>query len=650
MPVTGTTPLLDQVRDCRDLKKLSVEELPQLCEELRADLVATISKIGGHFGASLGVVELTVAAHYVFDTPNDKLVFDTGHQGYIHKMLTGRRDRMHTIRQGGGLSPFLKRAESPFDAFGAGHAGTAVSAALGMREAFHHRDEGHHVCAIVGDSAVVTGMSFEAMNHAGELGRNLTVILNDNGMSIAPAVGAFKQYLRRRLSAKAYNLLKREVKAILSALPIVGDDMMTIGRRVDERLKNLVAPAFLFEGLGFDYIGPIDGHDVAEVIKSLEIARSVSDRPVLIHALTVKGKGYAPAEADREAMHASGPFDPATGQAHANPRPDSGPKAPQYTKVFADAMIQLTEEDPRVCAITAGMPTGTGLNKDYAKRFPENFYDVGISEQHAVTFAAGLATEGMRPVVAIYSTFLQRGFDQILHDVCLQKLPVVFAMDRGGLVGADGPTHHGVFDYSYLRMMPNMTIMAPKDENELRRMMKTGVGLPGPSAIRFPRGESIGVELDGTIEPLPVGKSEVVFGDGPGESHVIVAAGSMVHASVQAARTLADEGIKVTVLNARFIKPLDQDMLVKLAQSAQTLLLVEENVLCGGFGSAVLELLSDQNVHVAQVRRLGIPDEFADHGSQNSLRQQYGLDEVGIAQAVRDLVSVAPIQAGQKIR
>lgn len=632
--------LLETVRDPRDLKKLPIEQLPKLCEELRTELVHTISKIGGHFGASLGVVELTVAAHYVYDTPNDKIVWDTGHQGYIHKMITGRLDRMHTIRRDGGLSPFLKRTESPYDAFGAGHAGTAVSAALGMREAFHHRDEDHHVCAIAGDSAIVTGMAFEAMNHAGDLGRNLTVILNDNGMSIAPAVGAFKQYLRRRLSARAYNVLKREVKAVLSAVPVVGDDMMTIGRRVDERLKNMVAPAFLFEGLGFEYIGPIDGHDVEEVVKALRIARDHSDRPVLIHALTVKGKGYAPAEADREAMHASGPFDPETGKA----LPSSGKKPPKYTSVFADAMIQLTQEDPRVCAITAGMPSGTGLNKGYEQRFPEHFYDVGISEPHAVTFAAGMACEGARPVVAVYSTFLQRAFDQILHDVCLQKLPVAFALDRGGIVGADGPTHHGVFDYSYLRMMPNMTVMAPKDENEMRRMLKTAVTVSGPAALRFPRGEGVGVELDETIDPLEVGKGEIVFGDGSAE-HVVVAVGNMVWPSVEAAKTLQAEDIDVTVFNARFIKPLDTDAIIHLAQQAHTMVIVEENVLAGGFGTGVLELLADRGIEMPRIKRIGIPDEFVDHGSQPTLRRAYGLDAEGVASAVRELVSVAPLRS-----
>ncbi len=451
------TPLLDSIREPKDLRALPVEALRPICHELRQELLRVVSATGGHLGSSLGAVELTVAAHYVFQAPLDRIVWDVGHQAYGHKVLTGRRDRLPTIRKDGGISGFLRRAESQYDVFGAGHAGTAVSAALGIREALHARGEPHKVLAIVGDASIATGMAFEAMNHAGSLPRNLVVLLNDNGMSIAPAVGALKEFLGRRLSGQVYNALKRDVKAVLNHLP-GGENMLAVARRLDERLKSLVTPGVLFEALGFDYVGPIDGHDVEKVVETLRLARGVVDRPVLVHALTVKGKGYEPAEAHAEAMHGVTPFDLATGR-QASGR-SSGPIT--YTQAFGDALALLAAQDPRVVAITAGMPSGTGLTR-FAREFPDRFYDVGIAEQHAVTFAAGLACEGRRPVVAIYSTFLQRAFDQCVHDVALQNLPVLFCLDRGGIAGADGPTHHGWGDLSWLRACPNLVVAAPRD-------------------------------------------------------------------------------------------------------------------------------------------------------------------------------------------
>jgi len=634
------TPLLDSIREPKDLRPLHPDQLRAVCDELRQDLIATVAESGGHFGSTLGVIELTVAAHYVFDTPNDKLVWDVGHQAYGHKILTGRRDRMRTIRQDGGLSGFLKRNESAYDAFGAGHAGTSISAALGMREAFFHRKEAHKVVAVIGDASVVTGMAFEALNHSGSLPRNLVVILNDNQMSIAPAVGAFKAFLRRRLTGQLYNALKRDVKAVLSMLP-GGDKAIAVASRIDERVKAMITPGVLFEGLGFDYLGPIDGHDVDKVVEALTLARSVADKPVLIHAYTTKGKGYAPAEIHVESMHGVTPFDPATGKAKS---PGAKPgAAPSYTQVYGETMIHLAEKDPRVVAITAGMPSGTGLTK-FGERFPDRFYDVGIAEQHAVTFAAGLACEGMRPVVAIYSTFLQRAFDQIVHDIAIQNLPVTFCLDRGGLAGADGATHHGWGDYSWMRSIPNLTVMAPKDENEMRRMIVTSLELPGPGSIRYPRGEGEGVRIDDVIEPLPVGRGEIVFGD-PSTAQVGIAAiGVTVGAALTAAAALAADGIDVCVVNARFVKPLDEELLSRLAHCPRGLITVEENVLQGGFGSAVLEMLQTRGVWPAQMTRLGMPDEFIHHGNPAKLRAECGIDAAAIASAARRMTAVQPMR------
>ncbi len=636
------TPILDKIREPKDLKDVDLDLLPRLCAELRHDLITTVSETGGHFGSTLGVIELTVAAHRVFDAPHDKIVWDVGHQAYAHKILTGRRDRMHTIRKDGGLNGFLKRNESIFDAFGAGHAGTSISAALGMREAFFHKKEGHKVVAIIGDSSVVTGMAFEALNHAGALPRNLVVVLNDNEMSIAPAVGALKAFLRRRLSGQLYNALKRDVKAVLNHVP-GGDKIADLAHRVDERIKALVTPGVLFEGLGFDYIGPIDGHDVHKVVEALSLAKEVVERPVLIHAITVKGKGYAPAEAHAESMHGVVPFDIATGKNKPAPKP----AAPTYTNVFGETLIKLAEMDPRVVAITAGMPSGTGLTK-FGERFPERFYDVGIAEQHAVTFAAGLATEGMRPVTTIYSTFLQRAFDQCVHDVALQNLPVTFCLDRGGIAGADGATHHGWGDLTWLRCIPNFVVMAPKDENEMRRMMLTALRHDGPAAVRYPRGEGEGVKLDEVIEPLPLGKGEVVFGDLDKAQFAIAAVGVMVPAAVKAAAELTAEGVDVCVVNARYVKPLDADLLCRIGQLPGGVVTVEENTLVGGFGSAVLELYSERGIRPAQMTRLGMPDEFVHHGSPEKLRQELGLDPASIASAVRKMAAVKPMRRADR--
>ena len=638
MENVSKTPLLDVIREPRDLRGLPAEQLPQLCEELRQDLLNVVCETGGHLGSTLGVIKLTVGAHFVFNSPHDKIVWDVGHQAYAHKILTGRRDRLPTIRKDGGISGFLKRNESPYDAFGAGHAGTSISAALGMREAFYQRGEKHKVVAIIGDASIATGMSFEALNHAGSLPRNLVVVLNDNEMSIAPGVGALKAFLRRRLSGQLYNALKRDVKAVLALVP-GGDAVTAVARRVDERVKALVTPGVLFEGLGFDYIGPIDGHDIAKVIEALNLAKDVVDRPVLIHALTIKGKGYPHAEAHHESMHGVVPFDLATGKNKPGPKP----AAPSYTQVFGETAIALAEQDPRVVVITAGMPSGTGLTK-FGERFPDRFYDVGIAEQHAVTFAAGLATEGMRPICAIYSTFLQRAFDQIVHDVAIQNLPVTFCLDRGGFAGADGATHHGWGDLSWMRAVPNLTVMAPKDENEMRRMIKTALELPGPASVRYPRGEGEGVVLDAVISPLPFGRGEIVFGDPATAQFGIAAIGTMVMPAVRAAEALAKDGVAVCVVNARFAKPLDVDLLARLVACPGGLLTVEENTLVGGFGSAILEMCAERGQFPSQIVRLGIPDEFIHHGTPSKLKAECGLDVDGIRAAIQRMASVRPIR------
>ena len=635
--------LLEHVNGPADLKRLAREELPALCRELRDEIIATCAAgSGAHLGASLGAVEIVAALHYVFDSPHDRLVWDVGHQAYAHKLLTGRRDRFRSIRKEGGLAGFPERAESPHDAFGVGHASTAISAALGMIEARRLKGETGKVVAVVGDGGLTGGVAFEGLNQAGYLERDLIVVLNDNEMSISPNVGALSSWFSQKLAGDTFNRLRHGVKEVLGALPH-GDQAIGGIRRVLDSSKALLTPGILFEGLGFQYVGPVDGHDVGALVDVLRRVEHV-DGPVLIHARTVKGKGYGPAESDlRTRGHGFTNFDIATGRSTARK-----PPVPTYTELFADAVGEHMAKDANVVAITAAMLEGTGLVRT-KERFPERVYDVGIAEQHAVTFAAGLACEGMRPIVAIYSTFLQRAYDQIVHDVALQELPVTFALDRGGLVGSDGKTHQGAFDIAYLRCVPNLTVMAPADEQELRDMLATSLSLPGPSAFRYPRGSGVGVPLRDP-RPLPVGKGRVVHAGGPKPDVLVVAYGTLVHPSIAAAKALAAEGIRAVVVDARFAKPLDEELVCDLASQARRVVTAEEGCLPGGLGAEVLEALSARGLQVP-VRRLGLPDRFVEHGDADAQKASFGLDAVGVAAACRELCEarvapVSPVRAG----
>ena len=609
------------MRHPRDLRVLQRDELLALCEEIRQFTVESVQKTGGHISSSLGTVELTVALHRVFDSPRDKLVWDTGHQAYVHKMLTGRKDRFDTLRQFGGISGFLARSESEHDVFGAGHAGTSISAAQGMAIARDLRHEDHHVVAVIGDGALTAGMAFEGLNNIGHMRTRVIVVLNDNGMSIAPNVGAVSRMLEALRTATPYRGAKQIARQVIDHMP--GSDLAEeTRRRLFTSLKALLIPNLLFEQLGFTYFGPVDGHDLFAVQSVLEKARDFGDGPVFVHVHTQKGQGYGPAEDDNVKWHGVS----ATGSAK--------PTAPQYTTVFADTVREILRADERTVAITAAMPGGTGLLPLF-KEFPDRLFDVGICEQHAVTFAAGLATQDMIPIVAVYSTFLQRGFDQVVHDVAVQDLSVVFAMDRGGIVGDDGRTHQGLYDIAFLRVLPGMTLMAPKDEAELRQMLWTGyrhaAARRGPIGIRFPRGTGTGVPLDAPLAEMPIGVSETLR---EGADLVILAYGQPVSAALEAANVLSRDGLEVTVVNARFAKPLDAERILALAASSPRFVTVEEHVIAGGFGSAVGELLAERGARV-DLEMLGIPDEHVDHGAQKLWRHHYGLDAEGIAAAIR---------------
>ncbi len=623
--------LLDRIDSPSELKRLAVGELPALCQEIRAEIIETCAKNGGHLGSSLGAVELNVALHYVFESPKDKLVWDVGHQAYAHKLLTGRRDRFRTIRLPGGLAGFPERHESEHDAFGVGHASTAISAALGMLEAKRLNGEAGKVVALVGDGAMTGGVAFEGLNQAGYLGRDLLVVLNDNEMSISPNVGALSEWFSKKFASRTYNRWRHAVKDFLAQVP-KGAEAIEIIRHGINATKALVTPGILFEGLGFHYVGPVDGHDVLSLVEAFQKLRTF-DAPVLLHAITQKGKGYEPAETDKATRgHGLSFFDVATGK----PVKKGGAKA--YTDLFAEALCEEMERSERTVAITAAMLEGTGLIKA-KQRFPDRTYDVGIAEQHAVTFAAGLACEGIRPVVAIYSTFLQRAYDQIIHDVALQRLPVTFALDRGGLVGADGKTHQGAFDLAYLRCVPNLVVMAPSDENELRHALRTSLSLPGPSAFRFPRGSGEGVPLDPEPKVLEVGKGRLLRAVPGRPDACVVAVGTTARPALAAAEALAAEGLAVSVVDARFVKPLDEDLIVGEAIRARRVVTVEEGCLAGGFGSAVLELFERRGL-VAEgilLRRLGLPDEFVTHGDPAKQRVEIGIDRDGIARACREL-------------
>ena len=621
--------VLDQIEFPIDVKKLDLEELRKLCGEIREEIISTVSKNGGHLASNLGVVELTVALHHVFELPHDKVIWDVGHQSYAHKILTGRRDRFHTLRQYEGISGFPKRDESPYDAFDSGHSGTSISSALGMAEARRQRGEEGKVIAVIGDGSMTAGVAFEGLNQTGHVDQDLIVILNDNEMSISPNVGALSSYLNRLMTGQFVNRFREDIKAFLETLPGIGKSVLRFAKQAEESLKGLLIPGLLFEELGLKYIGPIDGHRLDYLIETFQNIKKLRG-PILVHVITKKGKGYPPAEMNPARFHSVPPFVVETGE----PRKDQIKNPPTYTEVFGDTLCQLAKENRRLIAITAAMQSGTGLEQ-FSKEFPDRFYDIGIAEQHAVTFAAGLALEGMKPVVAIYSTFLQRAYDQVLQDVCLQNLPVVFALDRGGIVGEDGPTHHGLFDFSYLRHIPNLVIMVPKDEDEFQHMIKTAVECPLPVAFRYPRGKGEGVKRSDILKSIDIGKGEVLR---KGDDVLILAIGSTVYPSLRAAERLVKVGINPAVINSRFLKPLDGDLICGWAERIGKVLTVEENVLLGGFGSAVLELFQERGLFSIQVKRLGIPDLFVEHGPQPLLRAKYGIDENGILGAVQEMV------------
>ena len=607
---------------------LTLEEQERLAVEIRETIIATVARTGGHLAPSLGVVELTIALQAVFPTPQDRIVWDVGHQCYAHKLLTGRFGRFCTLRQSGGISGFPRRSESCHDAFGTGHSGTSISAAAGIAAARDAAGATHKVVAVIGDGSMTSGEAFEALNHVGHLKQDLVVVLNDNEMSISQNVGALSSYLNRVLTGHVPTRMRDEFVKFLRGLPGVGEQAAKIAKRVEESVKALIVPGLLFEELGFRYVGPIPGHELKNLIETFRNVRGEFKKPVLVHVITKKGKGYAPAERDPARYHGVGPFDPATGALI------PAPAHPSYTAVFGQALLREAARERRLVAITAAMTDGTGL-APFAAAHPQRFFDVGIAEQHAVTFAAGLACEGIRPVVAVYSTFLQRAYDQVLHDVCLQGLPVFFALDRGGLVGDDGATHHGVFDLSYLRAMPNIVVAAPKDEAELARLVRTALLHGGPMAVRYPRGAGVGVAVPEDPEPLAIGSWETLR---PGGDLAILAVGACVHPALEAARQLEAEGWRIGVVNARFVKPLDAALLAATAGENALLLTAEENVLAGGFGAAVLEHFSAHGPADTRVELAGIPDEFVEHGTQTALRAKYGLDAAGLAAKARKML------------
>jgi 1-deoxy-D-xylulose-5-phosphate synthase len=630
---------LNQIDSPADLKKVPREDLPIVAEELRDYMVSVISKIGGHLASSLGAVELTIALHYLFDTPRDKIVWDVGHQAYGHKILTGRRDRFPTIRQYGGISGFPVRDESPYDTFNVAHAGTAISGALGMAVARDLKGEDFHVVAVVGDAGLTTGLELEGINNLGTLKKKVLVILNDNKMSISPNVGAFAGYLNRIVHGQAYHRLREEVEKMIRAVPRLGPRLLKLSQDLVETAKSMLIPGLVFEELGFEYVGPINGHNLEELMDVLSKAKN-RPGPVMIHIVTQKGKGYEHAEQLPVKYHGVTPFDFSTGAFHKGPV-----VAPNYTSVFGKAICQIAEKDPRVVAITAAMGEGTGLD-EFSKRFPERFYDVGIAEQHAVTFATGLACEGMRPVCAIYSTFLQRAFDQVMHDTCLMRAPVTFVLDRGGLVGADGPTHHGLYDLVYLPALPGIVVMAPKDENELRHMLYTAINLGGPAALRYPRGNGMGVTLDPELKALEIGKAEILR---EGSDIGILALGSMVYPCLEAAERLETLGIHATVINARFAKPLDEELICCLAAEKHFLVTAEEGTEAGGFGSAVATLLQDKKIP-ASILRIAVPDRIIPHGAPNLLHAKYGLDVDGIFERIKNFAHEFPVRPELRYR
>ena len=635
------TRILDTIDGPEQLRALTPEQMDELAEEIRREIIEKVSVKGGHLAPNLGVVELTMALHYVFDTPNDLLVWDIGHQAYVHKLLTGRRERFHTIRQFGGLSGYLRREESPYDVFGASHASTSISAALGLAAGRDLRGQNFKVVAIIGDGALTGGMALEALNNAGSLKKNLIIVLNDNEKSISDNVGALHHYLskvRRMQTTRSYRRLREMAKESIEKLPVVGDKMREAAGLAETSFKQFVMHSksgAIFEELGFKFFGPFDGHDLPLLLDVFENIKLI-EGPVIVQVVTQKGKGWEYSEKDSTKWHGPGAYDFTTGTIKKNA---SDP--PTYTEVFADTLVALAEKDTSIVGITAAMAEGTGLKKMH-QRFPERYFDVGIAEQHAVTFSGGLAVAGLRPVAAIYSSFLQRAFDQVIHDICIQDLHVVFAMDRAGIVGEDGPTQHGVFDIAYLRPIPNMKLMAPKDENELRHMLYTAIYMDGPVALRYPRGKALGVPQDAVLHKLEIGKAELLspstLEEAERQDCVILAYGSMVAEAELAAKELAAEGIRTAVVNARWAKPLDEELILGLAKGIRRVVTVEDHMIAGGFGSAVLELLESHKLHDIDVRLIGLPDTFVEHGAPSILKELYGLTSSNIKDMVRELV------------
>jgi 1-deoxy-D-xylulose-5-phosphate synthase len=633
---TPTPRILDTIDSPADLRKLTYPQLEVLAQEIRREIIETVSVRGGHLAPNLGAVELTLALHLAFEAPKDLLVWDIGHQAYVHKLVTGRRERFHTIRQFGGLSGYLRRDESPYDVFGASHASTSLSAALGLAVGRDLRGEDYKVVAIIGDGALTGGMALEAINNAGALRRNIIFVLNDNDKSISDNVGAIHKYLGKLRTDPRYRKLRGAAKHSLRSLPVVGDLAVEVAGRADRSMKEFWLPSkggVIFAELGLTFLGPFDGHDLPLLVEVFRRAKEL-EGPLMIQVITQKGKGWEHSEADSTKWHGPGAYDVKTGTIKKNPN-----DPPTYTEVFANTLVELAAKDPSIVGITAAMADGTGLKK-LRERFPERYFDVGIAEQHAVTFAAGLAVSGMKPVAAIYSTFLQRAYDQVVHDVCVQNLHVTFALDRAGIVGEDGQTQHGVFDIGYLRPLPNMKIMAPKDENELRHMLYTALALDGPVALRYPRGKGLGVPLDAELHHLEVGKAELLTPADEVEQcdAVVLAYGSMVQPAVQAAQELAQEGIRLAVVNARWAKPLDEALIVRLAQACGRVITMEDHMVAGGFGSAVLELLASRELRHIPVRLIGLPDRFVEHGAPAILHELYGLSSGHLKEVAHDLI------------
>lgn len=619
--------ILSKINEPKDLKKLSIEELCLLSREIRKRIIEVVSRTGGHLGSNLGVVELTIALHRIFDSPEDKIVWDVGHQCYTHKLLTCRRARFHTIRQPGGICGFPRREESPHDHFNTGHTSTSISMALGLSKAGDLLGKKNQYIAVIGDGAMTGGIAFEALNHAGHIKANITVVLNDNTMSISPNVGALSRYLNQLRMDPTYKRFRKDIDGLITNIPAIGQTMWNTTMKIEKSVKHLLVHGMLFEMLGFTYLGPFNGHNIPLLLETFEKAKGMKG-PKFIHVITQKGRGYGPAEKDPTCLHGTSPFNIKTG------KPLKKKKELTYSEAFGQSLVKLAEGNKKIVAITAAMPDGTGLST-FQKRFPDRCFDVGIAEQHAVSLASGLAANGVKPVVAVYSTFLQRAFDQILLDVCLSNLPVTFCLDRAGLVGDDGPTHHGIFDISYLRIIPNLTVMAPKDEDELQDMLYTALEHNGPASIRYPRGEVMGVPVKKIPKKIPLGKGEILKG---GDDLAILSIGNMVKPSMEGSLFLEKDGISARVINLRFIKPLDEKLIINAAMECKNLIIVEDNILAGGLGSAVIELLECNGIDNIKVARIGLPDRFIEAGSTSILYQLCGLDKNGIVKKARSLL------------